>query len=40
MKLHHIINKMKKWIKILEAKIKILPKYVLLITYSADILVI
>jgi len=26
MKLHHMISKMKKWIKILETKIRLLPK--------------
>ena len=26
MKLHNLINKLKKWIKILEAKTKLLPK--------------
>ena len=29
-KLHNLMNKLKKWIKILEAKIKLLPKLVTL----------
>ena len=29
MKLHSLIHKLKKWIKILEARVKLLPKYVL-----------
>lgn len=28
MKLHNLIHKLKKWIKILEARVKLLPKYV------------
>lgn len=31
MKLHNLIHKLKKWIKILEARVKLLPKYVLML---------